>query len=65
MGEIKTWTDKTEYIDVLNKEIRLLKSRFAPNQEGTGHYNTAISVLQDRVEELKRDLSWPFPHATD
>jgi len=65
MGEIKTWTDKTEYIDVLNKEIRLLKSRFDPNQEGTGHYNTAISVLQDRVEELKRDLSWPFPHATD
>ena len=65
MGEIKTWTDKTEYIDVLNKEIRLLKSRFDPNQEGTGHYNTAINVLQDRVEELKRDLSWPFPHATD
>jgi hypothetical protein len=65
MGEIKTWTDKTEYIAVLNKEISVLKSRFDPNQEGTGHYNTAINVLQSRVEELKKDLSWPFPHATN
>jgi hypothetical protein len=65
MGEIKTWTDKTEYIDVLKKEISVLKSRFDPSQEGTGHYITAISVLQSRVEELRKDLSWPFPDATD
>ena len=56
MGEIRTWTDKTEYIAVLRKEIQVLKTRYNPEIEGTGHFNTAISVLQFRIEELKKEL---------
>jgi len=61
MGEIRTWTDKTEYIAVLKKEIQVLKTRFNPELEGTGHFNTAISVLENRIKELETDLNWPFP----
>jgi len=61
MGEIRTWTDKTEYIDVLRKEIQILKTRYRPESEGTGHFNTAISVLEGRVKELESELNWPFP----
>jgi hypothetical protein len=61
MGEIRTWTDKNEYIAVLKKEIQVLKTRYNPDLEGTGHFNTAISVLEGRVEELEKDLNWPFP----
>ena len=62
MGEIRTWTDKNEYLNVLKKEIEVLKSRYNPNQEGTGHFNTAISVLQSRIEEIENELNWPFPN---
>jgi len=61
MGEIRTWTSKTEYVVVLKKEIEVLKERYNADTEGTGHFNTAISVLQDRVKELEKDLNWPFP----
>jgi len=60
MGEIKTWTDKAEYIAVLRKEIQVLKTRYNPDEEGTGHFNTTISVLEGRVKELEADLNWPF-----
>jgi hypothetical protein len=60
MGEIRTWTDKTEYIAVLKKEIQVLKTRFNPELEGTGHFNTAISVLENRIKELETDLNWPY-----
>jgi hypothetical protein len=61
MGEIRTWTDKTEYIAVLRKEIQVLETRYHPMSEGTGHFNTAISVLRERIKELEADLNWPFP----
>ena len=61
MGEIRTWTDKNEYITVLRTEIAVLKKRFNPQQEGTGHFNTAISVLESRIEELEKEVQWPFP----
>jgi len=61
MGEIKTWTDKAEYTAVLRKEIQVLKTRYNPDEEGTGHFNTTISVLEVRVKELEADLNWPFP----
>ena len=56
MGEIRTWTDKDKYIAVLKKEVSVLKTRYDPTSEGTGHFNTAISVLQFRIEELKKEL---------
>lgn len=61
MGEIRVWKDKEEYIEILEKEITVLRTRYNPDMEGTGHYNTAISVLEDRVKELKRETTWPFP----
>jgi len=60
MGEIRTWTDRTEYIAVLKTEISVLKTRYNPETEGTGHFNTAISVLENRVKELEQDLTWPY-----
>jgi hypothetical protein len=65
MGEIRTWVDRDEYIKVLQKEVSILKTRFNPNEEGTGHYNTAISVLQNRIEEIQNELNWPFPNETN
>jgi hypothetical protein len=61
MGEIRMWTAKTQYIAVLRKEIQVLKTRYNPEIEGTGHFNTAISVLEERVKELENELNWPFP----
>ena len=61
MGEIRVWKDKEMYIEILEKEIAVLRYRYNPDMEGTGHYNTAISVLEDRVKELKREITWPFP----
>jgi len=61
MGEVRVWKDKEDYIQVLEKEISVLKGRYNPNSEGTGHYNTAISVLENRVKEIKGELNWPFP----
>lgn len=55
-----------EYISVLKKEIEELKIKFKPNEEGTGHYNTAIGVLQERIKEiqsfLKPQLDYPTGH---
>lgn len=65
MGEIRTWFDREQYVAVLKKEVQVLESRFNPNEEGTGHYNTAISVLQNRIEEIQNELNWPFPDATN
>lgn len=56
----------TEYVSVLKKEIEELKIKFNPNEEGTGHYNTAIGVLQERIKEiqslLKPQLDYPTGH---
>jgi hypothetical protein len=46
-----------EYIAVLQAEREtLLKDYYKPQSEGTGHYNTAASVLQFRITELSRGL---------
>jgi hypothetical protein len=65
MGEIRTWVDRTEYISVLKKEIEVLKTKHKPHEEGTGHFNTAISVLEGRIKEIEEELSWPFPKSID
>jgi hypothetical protein len=43
-----------EYINFLKQERDVLLSRFNPNTEGTGHYNTAVSILNSRIEELEQ-----------
>ncbi len=45
---------KEEYIAVLETEKEtLLRYYYNPKAEGTGHFNTAASVLERRIEELK------------
>ncbi len=62
MGEIKTWTDKSQYLVVLRKEISVLQTKYRPHEEGTGHFNTAISVLESRIKEIESEMNWPFPN---
>ena len=40
------------YVAVLRKERLHLLSLFDQNQEGTGHYNTAAGVLEQRIREI-------------
>lgn len=42
-----------EYIDMLKQERQVLLDRYDPDSEGTGHYNTAVSVLTERIQELE------------
>ena len=48
---------KQEYIAVLETEKEtLLRHYFKPEVEGTGHFNTAASVLEHRINELNAQL---------
>ena len=60
MGEIRTWTDREVYLTVLRKEISVLQTKYKPHEEGTGHFNTAISVLESRIKEIESEMNWPF-----
>ena len=42
------------HFQMLLEEIATLKTRIRP--EDTGHIHTTISVLQGRVEEIKKEL---------
>lgn len=45
--------DKQVYINVLRNEIEVLKKYYyKPTEEGTGHFNTAISVLEQRIKDV-------------
>lgn len=57
-----------EYIDMLKQERQVLLDRYDPYNEGTGHFNTAVSVLTARIEELekpavKKDSVWVLVEA--
>lgn len=41
-------------LQFLLEEISILKSRFKP--EDTGHLRTAVSVLNERVKEVKENI---------
>ena len=62
MGEIRTWTNREVYLNVLRKEISVLQTKYQPHEEGTGHFNTAISVLESRIKEIESEMNWPFPN---
>ena len=62
MGEIRTWTDREVYLTVLRKEISVLQTKYKPHEEGTGHFNTAISVLESSIKEIESEMNWPFPN---
>jgi hypothetical protein len=42
------------YIAVLRQEREHLLSLHDPHQEGTGHFNTAASVLAERIKEIRK-----------
>lgn len=47
-------TSREEYIAVLQTEVETLKRfYYRPLEEGTGHFNTAISVLEQRIKDLQ------------
>jgi len=46
-------TSREEYVAVLMNEIETLRRHYyKPAEEGTGHFNTAINVLEQRIIEL-------------
>jgi hypothetical protein len=47
------YTYNEMYLAVLRKEREtLLTEYYNPNTEGTGHFNTAASVLEMRINEI-------------
>ena len=44
---------REEYIAVLETEVEVLGRYYKPETEGTGHFNTAINVLEKRIGELR------------
>ena len=49
----KFQTSREEYVEVLMNEVETLRRYYyKPNEEGTGHFNTAINVLENRINEL-------------
>ena len=47
-------TSREEYVAVLMNEVETLRRYYyKPSEEGTGHFNTAIGVLEHRINELK------------
>ena len=50
-------TTKEEYIAVLENEAETLRRYYYnPDAEGTGHFNTAVTVLDMRIKELKEQV---------
>ena len=46
-----------EYLAVLETEKEtLLRYYYNPKAEGTGHFNTAASVLQHRIDEIRQEM---------
>ena len=48
------FTSREEYIAVLQNEAEILRRfYYNPQGSGTGHFNTAIGVLESRILELQ------------
>jgi hypothetical protein len=47
-----------EYIAVLQTEVETLRRYYykGPHTEGTGHFNTAIGVLEFRIKQLMSEV---------
>ena len=49
-------TTREEYVAVLKNEVETLRRYYYdPQAEGTGHFNTAISVLEHRIKEIETE----------
>jgi hypothetical protein len=48
---------KDAYINVLKNERQtLLQEFYKPQEEGTGHFNTAASVLEWRIKSIEQEI---------
>jgi hypothetical protein len=48
------FTSREEYIAVLQTEVETLRRfYYNPQGSGTGHFNTTIGVLEDRIKEIQ------------
>jgi hypothetical protein len=45
-----------QYLAMLETEKSRILQRFNPHEEGTGHFNTAASVLEQRIQEIRQEL---------
>ena len=52
---LETRKEKMDHMFALMNEVRVLVERLEPR--GTGDIHTAINVLNDRVEEIRHELS--------
>ena len=52
---LETRKERMDHMFALMEEVRVLVGRLEPRD--TGHIHTTINVLNDRVEELKHELS--------
>ena len=52
---VETRKEKMDHMFALMEEVRVLVGRLEPRD--TGHIHTTINVLNDRVEELRVELS--------
>ena len=48
-------------LQILLEEVSILKSKFEPNAKtqnygDTGHLRTTVSVLDNRIEEIKKNI---------
>ena len=49
--------DKIDYISVLRNEIAVLKKYYYDETSGgTGHFNTAIGVLKQRIADIEKTI---------
>jgi hypothetical protein len=51
------FTSREEYIFVLKNEVEILRRfYYKPDGQATGHYNTAIGVLEERIKVLQSQI---------
>ena len=48
---------KLDHMLALTEEVNVLTQRLKPHTANTGHINTTISTLRDRIKELRDEIS--------
>jgi hypothetical protein len=51
---------RQQYIDVLEDAKKRIESNYKPQEEGTGHFNTASFVVSELIFEMNKGNSSEF-----
>jgi hypothetical protein len=57
----QVFPSREQHIFVLQMEVEILKNYYyKPDGQATGHYNTAIGVLEERIKDLhaQKEPDW-------